>query len=71
MADRYDVEKAIEGIKSALSLLSKCGCIISVLKLDTSKIDEDLDGLKEAKRILESKARKEGGTKHAADDQGL
>ena len=59
MVDRYDVEKAIEGIETACSMLSKTGCILLVLRSDTSVIDECLDGLKEAERILKSKRPKE------------
>ena len=59
MVDRYDVGKAIEGIETACSILSKSGCILLVLRSDTSVIDECLDGLKEAERILKSKRPKE------------
>ena len=59
MADRYDVGKAIEGIEKACSILCKSGCILLVLRSDTSVIDECLDGLKEAERILKSKRPKE------------
>lgn len=59
MADKYDVGKAIEGIETVCSILCKSGCILTVLRLDTSVIDKCLDGLKEAERILKSKRPKE------------
>ena len=59
MVDRYDVGKAIEGIETACSILSKSARILAVLESDTSVFDECLDGLKEAERILKSKKPKE------------